>query len=1022
MKSETDAVLILGAGIGGIKAAFDVAELGQRVFLVDENPFLGGTLSQLDRQFPTNRCCMCQLLPTVARHGTTHYCLRRELYHPNITAIPGSQLTELTGAVGNFKATITTRAVEVDPELCTNCGACVDVCPVEVQDEFNGFLTSRKAIYAKYPLPIPNIYVIDRANCTRCGACVDICPTDAINLNKSEKIHELNVGSIILSAGFEEFNPHILMQYGHGRYPDVLTSVELERMFSGYGAGKGDIFRPSDGTTPQSIAFIQCVGSRDHEREYCSAACCMYALKEAMIIREEHPDLPIHFFYMDARAYGKGYHRYLEKARDQFKITFTRSRIPVVKENPATKKLILKYLTETGDTEAEEFDLVVLSIGQVPPSYNEKLSQLLGLPLNQWGFCATDEFMQTTTSNPGIFVCGAFSEPKDIPETIAQASTAALNAVSVLRKHSSKTAKTNTQTETTPNLWTLYDAKSEERDWENKTAIFICQCGGEITRLLDLNALANFSKKLPNVHLCEKIDVLCSATSLKKVSQRLREIKVSRVVFAACVPYHYQHLFEEAAMEAGIAPGYVKIVNIREHAAWPHADDQSKATEKAKNMIAMGVEFARQESALETARPDSVISRALIIGGGTAGMSAALGLADLGIPVDLVEMTDQLGGQLKKIHFAPHQKDPQELLQQLIKLVQENNLIKIHFNTSIRRVQGQAGKFQVEFQNEQIPEMADYGAIIVATGGEEHLPTTFGYGQNERILTQQKFKEKVVAGEIDLAKVNQVVMIQCVESRTAERPYCSRICCTQAVTNALKIKELNPAAEIIVFNRDIMTYGFREQYYSQARESGVLFVRYEEAQPPEVSIEGNRIQVKAVDPVLNEELIFEPDLLLLSTGIDPQKNHELAEILNVPLDEEGFFQEAEVKFRPVDFHKDGIYVAGLAHSPRFIEETVTQGFAAAARAATILTKEKLPASPLVAEVNQRRCSGCQMCISACVYDARVWDEDSHTVLVREAICQGCGACTMVCPNNACRLKGYRDKQVMAVIDQAFIAY
>ena len=1021
MKQGTGAVLVIGAGIGGIKASFEAAELGYQVYLLDINPFIGGTLSQLDRQFPTNRCCMCQILPTLARKENSHFCLRKEFYHPNITSLPGSSVVKMSGEAGNFEVTVKTEATWIKPELCINCGACVEVCPVDVNDEFNGELVTRKAVYSKYPIPVPNIYTIDKATCTRCGKCVEICPTRAIDLDIEEKMQQLSVGSVILASGFEEFDPKLLMQYGHGRYADVLTSIELERMFSGYGPGKGDIYRPSDRTKPKSIAFLQCVGSRDRDRDYCSAACCMYALKEAMVVREINPDIDIRFFYMDARAYGKGYHQFLESARDEFKVSFTRSRVPVVKENPATKKLAVKYMDEIGDQHLEEFDLIVLSIGQAPPLKYSEMGRIFGIDLNQWGFCVTDQFSQVETNRQGIFVCGAFSEPKDIPETIAQSSSAALHAATTLKKAGLKPAK-NIDSIGRKEISEKYDRLSERMDWENKTAIFICRCGGEISRFLDTAALAQYAKDMKNVVHCEEINVLCATQSLEKVKQQLIKSGASRVVFAACVPYHYLRLFEETAVEAGLDAGYIKIINIREHAAWPHSDDKSAALQKAKHILAMGVEFARTEAALEAAASYDVKNRALVIGGGAAGMSAARSLANFGINVDLVEKGDQLGGHLSKIHFTPSGKDPQEFLKILVDDVQKHDKIRLHLNTQVASVSGQAGDFRTVLKNGKASsEVIEHGAVIVATGGEEHIPTEYQYNNSDRIVTQQEFKEQVVAGEIDLANLNSVVMIQCVESREETRPYCSRICCTQAITNALKIKEANPLAEVTIFNRDVMTYGFREQYYTRSRELGVSYVRYDLDRKPSVQILGDRIQITAYDPVLKAELTIEPELLLLSTGIDAINNQELANILNVECDANGFFQEAEVKFRPVDFHTDGIYVAGLAHSPRFIEESVTQGVAAAARAATILIKKKMPAPVAIAEVNQYRCSGCELCIAACVYNARVKDPETNTVIIREALCQACGACAMVCPNHASKLRGFRDKQLYSVIDVALEA-
>ncbi|MDZ7262388.1 MAG: FAD-dependent oxidoreductase, partial [candidate division KSB1 bacterium] len=887
MKSKTGSVLIVGAGIGGIKAAFDVAEAGYQAYLVDSNPYIGGTLSQLDQQFPTNRCCMCQILPTLARHGTTHYCVRRELYHPNIIFMPSSQVERVKGREGNFTVTLRTEPRWVKEELCINCGACPEVCPVEVRDEYNEGLTVRKAIYARYPIPVPNVYTIDREHCTRCGACVEICPTHAIDLNEETVKRNLEVGAIILASGFEEFDPRLLMQYGHGRYADVLTSIEFERMFSGLGPHSGEILRPSDNQPPRNIAFLQCVGSRDQERNYCSAACCMYALKEAMVTRELHPDMGIDFFFMDARAYGKGYHRFLEKARDEFRVRFTRSRIPVVKENPVTKKLSLTYLDEANQQHTAEYDLVVLSIGQAPPQRHAELGKAVGVELNQWGFCVTDEFSQVKTSKPGVFVCGAFSEPKDIPETITQASAAACEAAIVLNK--AGLARVEEKFESKE----IKKEKDEPEDWERKVAVFVCQCGGEISRLMDTAEVARYAANLRNVVLSQAIDVLCTSTALDEVKKRLANVQANRVVFAACVPYHYQHLFEEAAGQVGIEPEFVEIVNIREHAAWPHADDKEAATNKAKRLIAMGVEGVRMEDEVLVGESVSVKARALVIGGGAAGMSAALTLAELGIEVDLVEKSERLGGHLHEIYFTPNNRDPQMLLKQLLKKVPKHPRIHTFMETEVVRITGQAGNFRTVLKNGKMDnQVLEHGAVIIATGGVEHIPTEYHYGQNPRILTQREFEEKVISRRIDLASLNSVAMIQCVESREGKRPYCSRICCTQAITHALKIKEANPRAEVVIFNRDIMTYGFREQYYTRAREKGVYFVRYEVDQKPEVTIAGENLRLTAYDQVLQSEIVLEPDLLLLSTGIDAADNRSLSQALELETDKDGFFQEA----------------------------------------------------------------------------------------------------------------------------------
>ncbi len=609
MTDQVSAVLVIGAGVGGIRAALDLAESGFRVYLIDRSPRIGGTLAQLDKWFPDNQCELCKLLPVFSRDECSQFCLRRDIAHPNIELLPNTMIEKVEGKAGNFKVSIRTESRWVRSNRCTGCGLCVDICPVAVPDEFNEGLQNRKAIYVSNPQAIHNIYAVDREHCTRCGKCVEICPTDAIDPDLPDDSRELAAGAIIVSTGFEDFNSAQMGQYGFGRYPNVLNNIQLERLLASGGSSGGKLIRPSDGKAPQKVAFLQCVGSRDMKRNYCSTACCMYALKEAILIKEQNPQAEVTIFHMDLRALGKGYYRYYLQAKDSG-INFTRCRVSTLRENPKSRDLLLLARAEDGSSINSEFNLVVLAAAQCPSSYTAELSQVLGVNLNRWGFIESQDFWQVGTSRDGIYACGSSVAPADISETVIQASAAACEASMLLSSARCQLAGRKGIPE-----------EQTSTDEDARIAVFLCQCGDEIASIVDLERIITFANDLPGVVHAEYIAYLCMPESLNKVKQMVIEAGANRVILAACAPYHYQRLFDEAMTEAGLDSSLWQLLNFREQNAWVHKDNKPLATKKAQSVLAMAAEQLIAQEVLPVASAP-VNHQGLVIGGGISGLVA----------------------------------------------------------------------------------------------------------------------------------------------------------------------------------------------------------------------------------------------------------------------------------------------------------------------------------------------------------------------------------------------------------------
>jgi heterodisulfide reductase subunit A len=959
-------------------------------------------MAQLDKTFPTNDCSMCILSPKLVATGR----------HPNITILTNAKITGLEGEAGSFEVKILRNSRYVIEEKCNGCGICAQKCPIEAVDTFNEGLSNRGAVYVKYPQAVPLKYKIDRDKCIGCGTCYEICKARAIAFDQKETETTIKVGSIILAPGFEPFNAKLKSEYGYGRYPNVVTSIEFERILSASGPYGGFVLRPSDGDIPKRIAFIQCVGSRDFQlgNNYCSAACCMYGMKEAVIAKEHTPiQMDASIFYMDMRSYGKEFDAYRIRAEEEYGIRFTRSRVAGVTEDPLTSNLFVHYVHDE-NPKTEEFDMVVLSTGMTPPKGVQELAKNLGIELNKYNFCQTHTFSPMDTSKPGIFVCGAFSAPKDIPESVAQASGAAARAMGVIAE--ARGAQVGTRE---------YPAERDVSNEKPRVGVFVCHCGINIGGIVNVREVVEYARTLPNVVYAEANVYTCSQDTQKLIRDKIVENKLNRVIVASCTPRTHEPLFKETVQEAGLNPYLFEMTNIRDQCSWVHMHEPKEATKKAKDLVRSVVAKAALLKPLK--KPVIHITQTgLVIGGGVSGMTASLELAKQGFEVYLVEKEKELGGHLRNMYYLLGETgDPKEKLQALIDEVKRNDKIHLFSNAEVSDVYGFVGNYKSKIREQNGKETEiEHGVVIVATGAVEYRPTEYLYDRDPRVVTQHELEEDIAKGEF---YAKNVVMVQCIGARTRDRPNCSRICCGQAIKNALKIKEVSPETEVYVLFKDIRAYGFKEDYYRDAAMKGVIFVNYDDERKPELTKDGEKLRMTFWEPVLKQQMELEPDLVVLSAATIPNpENKHIAELLKVPLTKDGSFLEAHMKLRPVDFATDGVFLCGMAHSPKYIEESIAQACAAASRAATILSKETLEMEGIVANVDEDLCSACRVCEYLCPYGAvEMKDEDGKSAAhVIEALCKGCGACGTACPTKAITMGHFTTQEILAQVKAALV--
>ena len=1001
---SSNKVLVVGGGMGGIRAALDLAETGRDVVLIDKDFAIGGLMTQLDRTFPTNNCDLCTLSPHLSESG-------RKLHIQLMTL---TQLNGLTGEAGHFKAALTTQPRYLDLEKCTGCGECARKFPESVR--FTPGLDHRAPTCMRYPQGTPYAYSIIKNERTDFEGLAKSCPAGAILPDDAEKVQEIDIGAVILAPGADVFNPQVLDTYGYGVNPNVVTSLEYERILSASGPTRGELVRPSDGKKPRKIAWIQCVGSRGIQEgsvPYCSSACCMFALKEAIVTRERFSeDMETTLFYMDMRTSGKDYELYLQRAINDYGVRLVRSRPhsvePIIEAGTPSGDLQIRYPSEGGGSfQTEVFDLVVLSTGfRVSPEAKE-LAAKIGIDLNEHDFARTGSFDPVATSKPGIYVCGMFQSPKDIPETMVQASAAASNAS---RDLTPLRVVAEWQEELPPER----DVAGEQP----RIGVFVCDCGVNIGGVISVEKVAENAGLLPQVVVSETIGHGCSRESLEHIQDAISRLNLNRVVVGACSPRTHEGLFQETVRKAGLNKYLVEIANLRDQDTWVHRDRPVNAAEKADELMRMAV------SAVRLARPlaDQTLPMnkdVLVVGGGIAGMTAALRLADLGYKVHLVERSKELGGVAKQVRRTLEGEDVQAHIADLVKRTEGHDRIQVWKQSMVVDHSGLAGMFKTGIQvgPQMFYREIRHGITILATGALPNRPQEYLLGRHQAVTTQLDL-EGLLADNPEAAKNWQnVVMIQCVGSRVPENPNCSRVCCQAAVKNALHIRELNPEAKIFVLYRDMRTPGFEEDYYRKAREQGVIFSAYELENKPVVEADGAGVSVSFTDPILGREVKISADCLALSTGLvaDEESSEDLGMIFRLPRTSDGYFLEDHIKLRPIDLPIPGFFVAGTAHAPKTIRETIAQAQAAAGRAQTFLARDSINLGALVAQVDGNLCAACLICVRACPFSVPFINEEGYSE-IDPAKCHGCGVCASECPAKAIQLMQYEDDHIMAKLD------
>jgi heterodisulfide reductase subunit A len=1042
------AAMVVGGGIGGIQAALDLVHGGYFVYLIEKTAGIGGTMAQLDKIFPTNDCASCLLLPGQVKCGG----------HQNVQLITLAEVQSVQGQAGDFAISIKKYPRYIDTEKCIACGMCVEKCPISVPDPFNCHIRKRKAVYIKYDQSVPQKYAIDDASCLyfthgKCRACEKFCPTGAVDFDQVEETVTLHVGAVVLAPGFKPFDPSPHGTYGYGEIKDVVTSLEYERLLAVNGPCQGNLVRPSDRTNPRKIAWLQCVGSRNQNNcgnSYCSSICCMVAVKQALVSQEIFQDHRVDrtIFFLDLRSHGKESERFFERAKND-NVRFVRAFPHTMEPGAYGSGVAMRFIDEEGVMHHETFDMAVLSIGFESPRDVMSLARIFDIELDEHQFAATSCFKPLESSTKGVYAIGAFQTPKSIARSVTQASAAAAAVATLLME--ARDSLTNSA---------VYPMERNISGEIPMVGVFICSCGNNIAGVVDVEAVADYAAHLPHVVCVENNLFSCSVDAQKGIKKKIEKFKLNRIVIASCTPRTHEPLFQTTLKSAGLNGFMLEVANIRNHNAWVHKNQKDAATRKAKDQVRMAVARVIHHYPLLPERKQ-VVQRVLVVGGGMVGMTCALTLAHLGVQTILIERWAHLGGNALSLGTCSKDQPVSSMLEELIVGVLNHPNVRIYRNATLVSVSGSVGDFHGDICVDGKKEKIDFGAAVMAVGAKEAVPREYLYGKVPRVMTQLEFGHRVLADLTTVRRARNIVFIQCVGSREPKRPYCSRVCCIHSVKVAIHLKKININIKVYVLYRDMRTYGEWEAYYTEARELGVMFIRYEVDQKPLVTQTGENITVLLSDPILRRPVKINADYLVLASGVVAHGNKNPADLFKFDVNPDGFFNGAHPKLRPVDLSVAGLFLAGLCNYPKPMDESIEEAQAAAYRAFALLSQREIVSEAVKAFVT-KHCHECGLCVDVCPFNAISMGRSTTSkipslasahsstqnveadgeknslffnspgtdqgmseyamdgrVIIDAALCQGCGICAATCPNQGVMVHGFTQKQLQAQILSVF---